>query len=602
MTLSLIDDLLYDVQHHQVPDERGPKLALSKELHREKYRTEGESFREAMTRISSTLSDGEEHFREFRECLLDVRFMPAGRVQAAIGSTRQVTAMNCFVSGIINDNFVSGIETGSFFKDGGIMARAVEATQTMRMGGGIGYDFSTIRPKKDLISSQETLASGPVSFMQIFDAICKTIAAAGHRRGAQMGVLRIDHPDVEEFIHAKQNNYNLKGFNISLAVTDEFMKAVRDDKIFDLQWGGRVYKTVQARILWDQIMRATWDFAEPGVLFIDTINKMNNLWFCEIIAASNPCSEQVLPPYGACLLGSFALTSYIDTTDAWFNQEGKMRGYKFNYEQFLSDIPLVVRAMDNVIDNTIYPLREQEKEAKNKRRMGLGITGLANALEALGHSYGSTRFIRMERKILRTLMNETYRASALLAKEKGAFPLYNKELYNRGKFIKILDKDVRELILKHGIRNSHLTSIAPTGTISLCADNISSGLEPVFRHSYSRAILNFDGPTTELVEDFGVREFGILGKTADQCSVEDHLNVLIEAQKWVDSAISKTCNVPASTPWEDFKNIYFRAWEKGCKGCTTFNSGGKREGVLKEVTQEGEACSFDPETGRKTCE
>jgi ribonucleoside-diphosphate reductase alpha chain len=566
----------------------GPVLPISIETHERKYRQDGETFREAMSRIANTLSDDPVHFYKFREILLPQHFLPGGRVQASIGSPRKTTAFNCFVSRTIEDSM------------DGIMEAAKEAAQTMRLGGGIGYDFSTIRPRGDLITTLDSKSSGVLSFMQIFDSVCKTVASAGQRRGAQMGVLRVDHPDIEEFIEAKTNDNNLTQFNVSVGVTDEFMRCVERGKDFALSFGGRVYRTVDARYLFDKIMRATWDWAEPGILFIDRINEMNNLYYCEDIAATNPCGEQPLPPYGACLLGSFNMVKYlIKNNDS----------YKFDWELFEQEIPIVVQAMDNIIDRTIYPLREQEHEAKQKRRMGLGVTGMANAGEALGKPYGSNSYIRWQDKVLKTLANEAYRASALIAKEKGSFPLYEAEAYLDGEFIKKLDEDVQNLIKKHGIRNSHLTSIAPTGTISLSADNVSSGIEPVFSVEYDRTIIMDDSTRkVERVTDYGYRELGVRNPvTADACSVDDHTNVLIHATKWMDSAVSKTLNVGDHVTWEEFKNIYITAWKGGAKGCTTFRAAGERYGILNKVdvtddTGEGGACYVDLKTGRKTCE
>lgn len=406
-----------------------------------------------------------------------------------------------------------------------------------------------------------------------------------------MGVLRVDHPDIEEFIRSKQNEDRFRAFNISVGVTDEFMCAVRDGTDFALQFGGRVYKRIDARALWEEIMRSTWEWAEPGVLFIDRINEMNNLFYCETIAATNPCGEQPLPPYGACLLGSFNLTKYI--TD-----EG------FDYDKLKSDIPVVVRAMDNIHDHTFFPLEAQSKESADKRRMGLGVTGVANAGEVLGHEYGSDDFLDWLSEVMETIRDEVYDASVTLAKEKGAFPLYTDE-YLKGKFIKTLAPRIRKRMKKYGIRNSHLLSIAPTGTISLSADNVSSGIEPVFSHYYDRTIQTFDGPIVERVTDWAYREHGVSGRTATECSAFDHLNVLATTQHYVDSACSKTINVDPSTPWEDFKRIYTLAWELGAKGCTTFNPSGKRFGILNEVKEEepkAEACYIDPATGKKSCE
>jgi ribonucleoside-diphosphate reductase alpha chain len=414
-----------------------------------------------------------------------------------------------------------------------------------------------------------------------------------------MGILRVDHPDVEEFIRVKQNDTSLTGFNISLAITDEFMRAVESGSQFDLRFNKEVYRSICARTLWETIMRSTWDWAEPGVLFIDRINEMNNLQYCEKIAATNPCAEQPLPPFGACLLGSFNLVKYLKLGD---------RGYEFLFDKFSEDIPHVVRAMDNVVDRALYPLYEQEKEAKSKRRMGLGVTGLANALEAIGHPYGGPGFVEFMRRILKFMANRCYMASVDLAKEKGAFPLCD-ERYGDSKFLKMLDQEVQEAVEEHGIRNSHLLSIAPTGTISLCADNISSGIEPVFEYEFERTVIEFGNqPTKYEVSDYGFRELGVQGRRAQDVTVDEHLAVLEEAYRWVDSAVSKTCNVPSDTPWEDFKALYFRAWKAGCKGCTTYQVGGRRAGVLeakptKLNTDEPEkACAVNAETGHRDCE
>jgi len=562
----------------------GPTLPISIELDQMKYRQEGESHYDKCTRIADALKDSDDHFRSFREILLDQRFLPAGRVQAAMGAARQVTPYNCFVSDTIPDSM------------DGIMKMAANAAETMRLGGGIGYDFSTIRPRGDLISKTGSAASGPMSFMPIFDAVCAAIASAGHRRGAQMGVLRVDHPDIEEFIRAKQNTNRLTNFNVSIGITDAFMEAVEANAGFDLVWGGKKYRTINARNLWNEIMRSTWDWAEPGVLFLDRINEMNNLWYCETITATNPCAEQPLPPNGACLLGSFNLVQYIrkDFYGQWY----------FDRDQFEADIPHVVRAMDNIVDRALYPLTAQYEEAVSKRRMGLGFTGVANAFEAIGLEYGSPLFLSALSEFTRGFTNSVYYASAMLAKEKGAFPLFHREKYLASKFIQKLDEDVRNLIVAYGIRNSHLTSIAPTGTISLTADNVSSGIEPVFSYGFDRTIQTYDGPRVERVDDYGVRVFGVRGKTADQCSVQEHVDTLITVSEWIDSAVSKTCNVGDNVTFDEFKDVYVRAWKGGAKGCTTFRTAGKRMGIFAAAPQEGEgaACFIDPETGKKTCE
>ena len=382
----------------------GMVVPISDEIDSIKYRQSGEDFYGKVVRIAGALKDSPDHFESFKDALRHMRFLPAGRVQNAIGATRQTTAFNCFVSGAIDDSMDS------------IMGRATEAAETMRRGGGIGYDFSRLRPRGNRIKSLDSKASGAVSFMQIYDAVCQTIASSGHRRGAQMGVLRVDHPDIEQFITAKNDGTSLTGFNISVGVTDDFMQCLEEKKPFKLRFEGETYDEIDPVALWDIIMRSTWDWAEPGVLFIDTINRMNNLHYCETIEATNPCGEQPLPPYGACLLGSFNLTKYVGAG-------------AFDFGLFTGDINNVVRAMDNIIDRTIYPLKEQEQEAKNKRRMGLGVTGLANAGEMCGKPYASQEFIEFSREIFKVLRDYSYAASSDLAAEKGSFPLYDEYQY-----------------------------------------------------------------------------------------------------------------------------------------------------------------------------
>jgi len=559
----------------------GPTLAVSDQMHQLKYRGEGENYRAAVNRMADAMKGSSKHFYAMRDILGDMRFLPAGRIQSAVGALRQVTPVNCFVGRTIEDSME------------GIMLAATECANTLRMGGGWGSDFSTIRPRGDLIRSLGSTSSGPVSFMGIFNAVCATVCSAGHRRGAMMGMLRVDHPDILEFVRAKRDNHSLTNFNISVAVTDAFMAAVEADGLFDLSFGGRNYGTVKAAELWNEIMRSTWDWAEPGVIFIDTVNRMNNLWYCETIASTNPCAEQPLPPFGACVLGSFNLVRYVHRVGA---------GLAFDFDQFKTDIPDVVRAMNNVIDSALFPLPQQKDEELAKRRMGLGVTGVANAIEAIGHTYGDEGFMQLLETILGTLRDEAYRASAELAAEFGPFPLFDKGPYLAAPFIQGLPEDIRSRIAVHGIRNSHLLSIAPTGTISVTADNISSGIEPVFAHEYSRTTIMPEGPRTFQMQDYGLARFGVRGRTAHECTVEDHVSVLNLATRYVDSAVSKTVNVGGEVSWEAFKAVYMQAWKGGAKGCATYRADGMRSGVLVAAEPEGAACRIDAETGVKSCD
>lgn len=605
----------------------GPQNPHCDAIGAEKYRGKNEDHREATNRVAGFLQDSHEHYMAFRSITMHQRFMPPGRVQAGAGSLKNVTLYNCFVMPTIHDSFVDGpteaermmVPAGQFPPES-IMDVAKLSATTMRQGGGVGYDFSTLRPSGDIIKGVDSTTDGPLRFAGIFDMICRATASAGNRRGAQMMVLRCDHPDIEEFIRAKQvSDQNvpwdlrpLRGFNMSIAVTDELMECVRDNKAFMLKFGGRDYREVDARALWDMIMRGTYDWAEPGVLFIDRINEMNNLYYCETIAATNPCGEQPLPPYGACLLGSFNAVKYLVKLDSGV--------WSFDWDLLKSDIPHVVRAMDNVIDRSRYPLPQQKQEAQRKRRMGLGITGLANALEAMGFPYGTPGFIAFQDQLGEFIANHCYQASALLAAEKGAFPLYDADKYLASQFVQGLWPDTIKLIKKHGIRNSHLTSIAPTGTISLYADNVSSGIEPVIDYTQKRNVIMKSGMETVVIPDYGKEYLGVEGRTVmnGNITAAEHVAVLCTAQRWSDSAVSKTCNVPADMPYDDFKDIYFMAWENGAKGLTTYRPAGNYDEPIKsadgheaedKAVQEiadlqtedgfGGACTLD-EFGRKT--
>jgi ribonucleoside-diphosphate reductase alpha chain len=834
----------------------GPRTQAADNLHSMKYRGPGEDYRECINRICFALKDNDNHYHATRDIVLPMRFMFGGRIQSAMGAIRQVTAFNCFASGTILDSYVDG--------NGCIMQRAHEAATTMRMGGGIGYDFSTLRPAGDAIKRLGSLSTGPMGFAPIFNAVCLATASAGHRRGAQMGMLRCldgdtlihtlsglvkikdlvgtrpyvyacdsdskkvriiqaekifvsgrnrkivrvlmdnlqwvdctpdhlfmlksgkyceaqnlvrgdslmaiehainkhgsskrfvrtigctggraeyehrivardvkgeqvssnwhahhlnedscdndpmniemvnrsehakqhdsnleiqrkriaqerkgrtraelygsekaeewerkrqesrgfkiknhrvidvielekkacevyditltafhnfaangvfvhncDHPDIEAFVRAKQNTSEFRGFNFSIAVTDAFMEAALSGKSFDLRFGGPppkhdeqdsrpIYRTIDAGALWEMIMRSTWDWGEPGVIFIDRINQKNNLWYCEEIACTNPCSEQPLPPFGACLLGSYNVVQYLrPNPQPRLTSVGNPR-YYFDWDQLAEDIPHITRAMDNVTDKAIFPLPMQKAEAVTKRRMGIGVAGLANAGEALSLPYGSPGFIEFEERLYKTILNETYRASSRIAKEKGSFPLYDAERYQQNEFFSNLDEDVQFEIKKDGIRNSHLTSTAPTGTISLCADNISSGVEPVFEYFSERDINTPDGQVRERLADFGYEFLGVQGRLSSDVTVDEHLSVLLTAQKYTDSAVSKTINMDGNVmDWGDFKDIYRRVWEGGGKGCATFNKSGLRMGMMTKATDEGEVCTVDLNTGKRNCE
>jgi ribonucleoside-diphosphate reductase alpha chain len=516
-------------------------------------------------RVAAALAEPEKDpaawAERFYGAMDDFQYLPAGRVVAGAGSARDVTLFNCFVMGAIPDDM------------GGIFAHLREAALTMQQGGGIGYDFSTLRPKGTLVKGVGADASGPLSFMDVWDAMCRTIMSAGYRRGAMMATLRCDHPDIEAFVEAKREPGRLRMFNLSVLVTDAFMKAVEDDSSWELTFNGAVHHSLPARDLWDKIMRATYAYAEPGVIFIDRINRRNPLYYCEEIHATNPCGEQPLPSYGACLLGSLNLARFIDEP---FTAQARL-----DTKRLAAIIPDVVRMMDNVIDISRFPLPQQKEEALQKRRIGLGITGLADALILCGLRYGSKEAVAATETWLGLIEREAYLASAALAAEKGPFPLFDKAKYLAGETVAALDDEVKAAIAKHGIRNSLLTSVAPTGTISLFADNVSSGIEPVFSYRYTRSMLMPDGSRREEeVSDYTYRLFRRLrGEDAplpdyfvdaQNLAPEDHLVMQAAVQRHIDSSISKTINLPADIAFDDFKDIYARAYAMGCKGCTTY--------------------------------
>ncbi|NIA68419.1 adenosylcobalamin-dependent ribonucleoside-diphosphate reductase [Pelagibius litoralis] len=569
--------------------------ALSQEIWDMKYRLKAASgepvdktVADTWRRIAGALAAAEGQYStqgtvksEFYDALRDFRFLPAGRIQAGAGSDRNVTLFNCFVMGAIPDDMA------------GIFEHLKEAALTMQQGGGIGYDFSTLRPRGAPVHGIGADASGPLSFMDVWDAMCRTIMSAGSRRGAMMATLACDHPDIEAFIEAKQTPGRLSMFNLSVLISDAFMQAVREDQPWQLAFEGTVYRVIQARVLWDRIMRATYAAAEPGVIFIDRINRRNNLHYCETIRATNPCGEQPLPPYGACLLGSINLTALVTRP---FEAEAALDVIALG-----ALVPTAVRMLDNAIDVSRFPLEAQRQEAQAKRRIGLGVTGLADALICCGLRYGSAEAVAMTERWMAAFRHAAYQASIDLAKEKGPFPLFDREAYLAGESIRELDEELRDGIARHGIRNALVTSIAPTGTISLLADNISSGLEPVFSFAYTRRILQPDGSRREEdVSDYAYRlyrrlkgpEAPLTPAFVDAQTLEPAAHVVMQAavQRYIDSSVSKTINLPAEISFEAFKDVYAQAYDLGCKGCTTYRP--------NEIT--GAVLSVEPKDGGQT--
>jgi ribonucleoside-diphosphate reductase alpha chain len=587
---------------------------ISRRVWETRYRQEGErtimdSWKRVARALASVESDPDLYAQRFLATLDDYRFLPGGRILAGAGSGRDVTLFNCFVMGVIEDSL------------DGIFTALRESALTMQMGGGIGLDFSTLRPAGMRTKRVGAIASGPVSFMHVWDAMCATLVSSGNRRGAMMATLRCDHPDIGRFITAKQHPGILTHFNLSVQVTDAFMRAVeRDDDwallfpadslgaeaddlpLVQSDWPGRegavacrVLQRLRACELWEKITQAAYDTAEPGVLFVDQINRENNLAWRERISATNPCGEIPLPPWGGCDLGSINLTAFISDP---FGKDAAVEWASL--EQVVRD---AVRMLDNAIDLSHYPLPQQREQMQATRRIGLGITGLADAFMMLGIRYGDEASFSLASEIMQAIRDAAYRASIELAREKGAFPAFDASAYMASPFIERLPEEIHEDIARYGIRNSHLLAIAPAGTISLLAGNLSSGLEPVFESRYRRRV-QIDGEWQEFdVEDYGCRrwrELGLQGeppsRIAAQALAPDlHLKMQASLQPFVDSAISKTVNIPESMPYADYSSLYMRAWRLGLKGCTTFRPNPVTGSVLDTI--DSGCCQIDREGG-----
>ena len=605
--------LEHPLMAHAMPDL--PPQPISTDVLREKYLKEGENSIQALfDRVARALASVEkpelraEYEEKFRRNL-DAGAIGAGRIMSAAGTGIQATLINCFVQPV--GDCIQGVDEDGY---PGIYEALREAAETMRRGGGVGYDFSRIRPRGACVKGTASTASGPCSYINVFDQSCATVESAGARRGAQMGVLRIDHPDVLEFITAKRTPGRWNNFNVSVGVTDGFIEAVQQGRNWALvhaaepgveqirqgahqrpdgQW---VYRTLPALELWDTIMKSAYDFAEPGILFLDRIQTDNNLRALESINATNPCGEQPLPPYGCCDLGPIILTRFVRHA---FGHGGEA---SFDFEAFAQSVALQARALDNVLELTHWPLPQQEREAQAKRRIGVGFTGLGDTLVMLGLPYNAPEGREMARRIAECMRDAAYLASVELAREKGPFPLFDASTYlAEGTFASRLPEQIRAQIKQHGLRNSHLLSIAPTGTVSLAfADNASNGIEPAFSWTYTRKKREADGTRSEYeVQDHAYRLYQALGGDtaklppafvgALEMSAEDHIAMMQAVQPWIDTSISKTVNVAADYPYEDFKNLYLQAWSARLKGLATYRPNSILGAVLEVKPTEAAA-------------
>lgn len=551
--------------------------------------------------------------KEFYSILENFQFLPGGRILAGAGCKRKVTLINCFVMGEIEDTL------------SGIFTSLKEAALTLQQGGGVGFDFSSLRPEGLPTTRSGSIASGPISFMQIWDAMCATMQSTGARRGAMMGTLRIDHPDIEAFIEAKRNPLKLRHFNVSILITDEFLQAVKNNANWALcfpidehlqsskskkyiimrRFSGsskkipcRVFKKVKARALWQLIIKSAYDYAEPGVIFEDTINRMNNLYYQEWISCTNPCGEIPLPQYGACNLGSINLTQFVESA---FTEKAKL-----NFSKIEQTIEIATRFQDNVIDVTRYPLNKQKQNLHANRRIGIGLTGLADCFVMLGIEYGSAQSVKLAKKIMQTISHTTWASSIELAKTKGSFAQFDKKRYLQGQFVQTLPNELQQQIKKFGIRNSHHNAIAPTGTISILANNVSNSIEPIFNAIYDRRVRTSSGA----LKTFSAKNYAYLQwqqqtnkehlppawKSVDDLTVDHHLKIQAAIQPFVDNAISKTINIPEDFPFENLKRVYQKAYQMGLKGCTVFRPNPITGSVITSQQVAGEGppcCSFE---------